>query len=59
MHLFMLLTGSMFSAGPTGKVLLMPEDPNAVCIMVAIHPHALVHLVEAECALQAPLARCY
>lgn len=24
-----------FAAGPTGKVLLMPEDPNAVFIMVA------------------------
>jgi ferredoxin--NADP+ reductase len=22
-------------AGPTGKILLMPEDPNAVFIMVA------------------------
>lgn len=24
-----------FGTGPTGKVLLMPEDPNAVFIMVA------------------------
>ena len=24
-----------FAAGPTGKILLMPEDPNAVFIMVA------------------------
>jgi hypothetical protein len=26
---------SPLRAGPTGKVLLMPEDPNAVFIMVA------------------------
>lgn len=25
----------LYPAGPTGKVLLMPEDPNAVYIMVA------------------------
>jgi ferredoxin--NADP+ reductase len=25
----------MLCTGPTGKVLLMPEDPNAVFIMVA------------------------
>ena len=31
-HLVMLATRV---AGPTGKVLLLPEDPNAVIIMVA------------------------
>jgi sulfite reductase alpha subunit-like flavoprotein len=28
-------TSTPCNAGPTGKVLLMPEDPNAVYIMVA------------------------
>ena len=31
-HLLMI---ARLSAGPTGKVLLLPEDPNAVIIMVA------------------------
>ena len=34
-HTYLSVYRYVLPAGPTGKILLMPEDPNAVLIMIA------------------------